>query len=253
MKKIILIGLLFSIISCSNIDSYLKDKNYITFNDNVKYKVIENKSEKEKIIEKKRESQEKQTINNKSDKVIVEIPKKIDDKKKEDIHKEIIENKVEKEKIEKKKESQEKQVINNKSDKVIVEIPKKIDDNKKEKINDIVNSESINMENKVNNVTEEKKSIQLINKLTKRVSSSSVNFTSEDEKIIQYISSIVVENESQIKDKTLDSINRLKQKGINLTTKEFLALAYKNIKDTRVNSYILAVARVMNNVERGKK
>ena len=82
MKKIILIGLLFSIISCSNIDSYLKDKNYITFNDNVKYKVIENKSEKEKIIEKKRESQEKQTINNKSDKVIVEIPKKIDDKKK---------------------------------------------------------------------------------------------------------------------------------------------------------------------------
>ena len=134
MKKITLIGLLFSIISCSNIDSYLKDKNYITFNDNVKYKVIENKSEKEKI--------------------------------------------------EKKKESQEKQVINNKSDKVIVEIPKKIDDKKKEKINDIVNSESINMENKVNNVTEEKKSIQLINKLTKRVSSSSVNFTSEDEKII---------------------------------------------------------------------
>ena len=204
MKKIILIGLLFSIISCSNIDSYLKDKNYITFNDNVKYKVIENKSEKEKIIEKKRESQEKQAINNKSDKVIVEIPKKIDDKK-------------------------------------------------KEKINDIVSSESINMENKVNNVTEEKKSIQLINQLTKRVSNSTVNFTSEDEKIIQYISGIVVENESQIKAKTLDSINRLKQKGINLTPKEFLALAYKNIKDTRVNSYILAVARVMNNVERGKK
>ena len=165
----------------------------------------------------------------------------------------VIENKSEKEKIEKKKESQEKQVINNKSDKVIVEIPKKIDDKKKEKINDIVSSESINMENKVNNVTEEKKSIQLINQLTKRVSNSTVNFTSEDEKIIQYISSIVVENESQIKDKTLDSINRLKQKGINLTPKEFLALAYKNIKDTRVNSYILAVARVMNNVERGKK
>ena len=109
------------------------------------------------------------------------------------------------------------------------------------------------MENKVNNVTEEKKSIQLINQLTKRVSNSTVNFTSEDEKIIQYISGIVVENESQIKAKTLDSINRLKQKGINLTPKEFLALAYKNIKDTRVNSYILAVARVMNNVERGKK
>ena len=48
-------------------------------------------------------------------------------------------------------------------------------------------------------------------------------------------------------------INRLKEKGINLSAKEFLALAYKNIKDTRVNSYILAVARVMNNVERGKK
>ena len=203
MKNTILIGLLFSIISCSNIDSYLKDKNYITFNDNVKYKVIENK--------------------------------------------------VEKEQIEKKKESQEKQAINNKSNKVIIESPKKIDDKKKEKINDIVSSESINMENKVNNVTEEKKSIQLINQLTKRVSNSTVNFTSEDEKIIQYISGIVVENESQIKAKTLDSINRLKQKGINLTPKEFLALAYKNIKDTRVNSYILAVARVMNNVERGKK
>ena len=203
MKNTILIGLLFSIISCSSIDSYLKDKNYITFNDNVKYKVIENK--------------------------------------------------VEKEQIEKKKEYQEKQVINNKSDKVIIESPKKIDDKKKEKINDIVSSESINMGNKVNNVTEEKKSIQLINQLTKRVSNSTVNFTSEDEKIIQYISGIVVENESQIKAKTLDSINRLKQKGINLTPKEFLALAYKNIKDTRVNSYILAVARVMNNVERGKK
>ena len=207
MKKIILIGLLFSIISCSNIDSYLKDKNYITFNDNVKYKVIENKVEKDKIIEK----------------VVEEIPKKIDNVKKEVINKEVV----------------EKQVVNNKSNKItekgIEEIAKKNESNKK------------------NNSIVEKTSTQIINQLTKRVSSSSVNFTSEDEKIIQYISSIVVENESQIKDKTLDSINRLKQKGINLTTKEFLALAYKNIKDTRVNSYILAVARVMNNVERGKK
>ena len=207
MKKITLIGLLFSIISCSNIDSYLKDKNYITFNDNVKYKVIENKVEKDKIIEK----------------VVEEIPKKIDNVKKEVINKEVV----------------EKQVVNNKSNKItekgIEEIDKKNESNKK------------------NNSIVEKTSAQIINQLTKRVSSSSVNFTSEDEKIIQYISSIVVENESQIKDKTLDSINRLKQKGINLTTKEFLALAYKNIKDTRVNSYILAVARVMNNVERGKK
>ena len=207
MKKIILIGLLFSIISCSNIDSYLKDKNYITFNDNVKYKVIENKVEKDKIIEK----------------VVEEIPKKIDNVKKEVINKEVV----------------EKQVVNNKSNKItekgIEEIAKK------------------NERNKKNNSIVEKTSTQIINQLTKRVSSSSVNFKSEDEKIIQYISSIVVENESQIKDKTLDSINRLKQKGINLTTKEFLALAYKNIKDTRVNSYILAVARVMNNVERGKK
>ena len=207
MKKIILIGLLFSIISCSNIDSYLKDKNYITFNDNVKYKVIENKVEKDKIIEK----------------VVEEIPKKIDNVKKELINKEVV----------------EKQVVSNKSNKItekgIEEIAKKNESNKK------------------NNSIVEKTSTQIINQLTKRVSSSSVNFTSEDEKIIQYISSIVVENEAQIKDKTLDSINRLKQKGINLTTKEFLALAYKNIKDTRVNSYILAVARVMNNVERGKK
>lgn len=207
MKKITLIGLLFSIISCSNIDSYLKDKNYITFNDNVKYKVIENKVEKDKIIEK----------------VVEEIPKKIDNVKKEVINKEVV----------------EKQVVSNKSNKItekgIEEIAKKNESNKK------------------NNSIVEKTSTQIINQLTKRVSSSSVNFTSEDEKIIQYISSIVVENESQIKDKTLDSINRLKQKGINLTTKEFLALAYKNIKDTRVNSYILAVARVMNNVERGKK
>ena len=207
MKKIILIGLLFSIISCSNIDSYLKDKNYITFNDNVKYKVIENKVEKDKIIEK----------------VVEEIPKKIDNVKKEVINKEVV----------------EKQVVNNKSNKItekgIEEIAKKNESNKK------------------NNSIVEKTSTQIINQLTKRVSESTVNFTSEDEKIIQYISSIVVENESQIKDKTLDSINRLKQKGINLTTKEFLALAYKNIKDTRVNSYILAVARVMNNVERGKK
>ena len=207
MKKITLIGLLFSIISCSNIDSYLKDKNYITFNDNVKYKVIENKVEKDKIIEK----------------VVEEIPKKIDNVKKEVINKEVV----------------EKQVVNNKSNKItekgIEEIAKKNESNKK------------------NNSIVEKTSTQIINQLTKRVSESTVNFTSEDEKIIQYISSIVVENESQIKDKTLDSINRLKQKGINLTTKEFLALAYKNIKDTRVNSYILAVARVMNNVERGKK
>ena len=207
MKKITLIGLLFSIISCSNIDSYLKDKNYITFNDNVKYKVIENKVEKDKIIEK----------------VVEEISKKIDNIKKEVINKEVV----------------EKQVVNNKSnkitEKVVEEIPKKNESNKK------------------NNSIVEKTSTQIINQLTKRVSESTVNFTSEDEKIIQYISSIVVENESQIKDKTLDSINRLKQKGINLTTKEFLALAYKNIKDTRVNSYILAVARVMNNVERGKK
>ena len=207
MKKIILIGLLFSIISCSNIDLYLKDKNYITFNDNVKYKVIENKVEKDKIIEK----------------VVEEIPKKIDNVKKEVINKEVV----------------EKQVVSNKSNKItekgIEEIAKKNESNKK------------------NNSIVEKTSTQIINQLTKRVSSSSVNFTSEDEKIIQYISGIVVENEAQIKDKTLDSINRLKQKGINLTTKEFLALAYKNIKDTRVNSYILAVARVMNNVERGKK
>ena len=207
MKKITLIVLLFSIISCSNIDSYLKDKNYITFNDNVKYKVIENKVEKDKITKK----------------VVEETPRKIDNVKKEVINKEVV----------------EKQVVNNKSSKItekgIEEIAKKNESNKK------------------NNSIEEKTSTQIINQLTKRVSESTVNFTSEDEKIIQYISGIVVENEAQIKDKTLDSINRLKQKGINLTTKEFLALAYKNIKDTRVNSYILAVARVMNNVERGKK
>ena len=207
MKKITLIGLLFYTVSCSSIDSYLKDKNYITFNDNVKYKVIENKVEKDKITKK----------------VVEDIPKKIDNVKKEVINKEVV----------------EKQVVNNKSSKItekgIEEIAKKNESNKK------------------NNSMEEKTSTQIINQLTKRVSESTVNFTSEDEKIIQYISGIVVENESQIKAKTLDSINRLKQKGINLTTKEFLALAYKNIKDTRVNSYILAVARVMNNVERGKK
>ena len=244
MKKITLIGLLFYTVSCSSIDSYLKDKNYITFNDNVKYKVIENKVEKDKITKK----------------VVEDIPKKIDNVKKEVINKEVV----------------EKQVVNNKSskitEKVVEETPKKIDNVKKEVINkevvekQVVNNKSSkitekgieeiakkNESNKKNNSMEEKTSTQIINQLTKRVSESTVNFTSEDEKIIQYISGIVVENESQIKAKTLDSINRLKQKGINLTTKEFLALAYKNIKDTRVNSYILAVARVMNNVERGKK
>ena len=145
MKKVLLIGLMFFVVSCSSIDSYLKDKNYININDNIKYRVIEKKE------------------------------------------------------------------INTKA------------------------------------------TTQLLNKLTTRVTNSNVVFNSEDEKIIQYISGLVIENETQIRTKTIDSINRLKEKGINLSAKEFLALAYKNIKDTRVNSYILAVARVMNNVERGKK
>ena len=182
MKKVLLIGLMFFVVSCSSIDSYLKDKNYININDNIKYRVIEKKEIKKEIVE------EKPT------KVIKETPIK----------------------------------------KPVKAVAEENVTNKDKEINT-------------------KATTQLLNKLTTRVTNSNVVFNSEDEKIIQYISGLVIENETQIRTKTIDSINRLKEKGINLSAKEFLALAYKNIKDTRVNSYILAVARVMNNVERGKK
>ena len=53
MKKVLLIGLMFFVVSCSSIDSYLKDKNYININDNIKYRVIEKKEIKKEIVEEK--------------------------------------------------------------------------------------------------------------------------------------------------------------------------------------------------------
>ena len=198
MKKVLLIGLMFFVVSCSSIDSYLKDKNYININDNIKYRVIEKKEIKKEIVE------EKPT------KVIKETP---------------IKNTT--------------TVI---KEEVVEKIPVK-------PVKAVAEESVTNKDKEINT----KATTQLLNKLTTRVTNSNVVFNSEDEKIIQYISGLVIENETQIRTKTIDSINRLKEKGINLSAKEFLALAYKNIKDTRVNSYILAVARVMNNVERGKK
>lgn len=76
-----------------------------------------------------------------------------------------------------------------------------------------------------------------------------VKFDKTDEQIIEYIAKKVVENEKQIKIKTIESIKILNSKGINLTVKEFLAKVYENIKKSNVSSYILAVARVMNKIE----
>ncbi|WP_064615599.1 hypothetical protein [Streptobacillus moniliformis] len=82
---------------------------------------------------------------------------------------------------------------------------------------------------------------------------STIKFDNTDIQIVKFIAEQVVENEEQIKKKTIESIQKLESKGYKYSAREFLAKAYDNIKKTNVNSYILAAARVMNSIEREVK
>lgn len=222
MKKTILFIISLSVLSCSSLNEYLRDRNVITYKDDVKYSVIEKKDRekiKEIIIEKP-VIIEKEVIKEVEKPIIVEKPV-------------IVEKIVEKEVIKEVKQVENTEKADRTANIVKADtkptITSKISSNNSKK-NEVVVEKVIKKEQKIENI----------------------NFDSTDEKILDYIAEKVVENKDQIRKKTIESINKLKQKGISLTPKEFLAKAYENIKTTNVNSFILAAARVINNIEKNR-
>ncbi|WP_064614677.1 hypothetical protein [Streptobacillus moniliformis] len=101
---------------------------------------------------------------------------------------------------------------------------------------------------------EPKKAVEpVVEVISSKTKETVINFDETDLQIVKFIAEQVVENEEQIKKKTIESIQKLESKGYRYSAREFLAKAYDNIKKTNVNSYILAAARVMNSIERGVK
>ena len=227
MKKLLYITISMVLVSsCSSIEKfnqYLNDKNIVSFKDDVKYKEIkDNKVETKKTVETKKSVEvKKEPV--KENKTIKVAEEKVAVKKEEST----VKNDVKK--TNEVKEVKSTTVVKNTENKKEVEKPKEVI----KKVEEVVaeNKNSVNNNNNVN----------------------TVKFEATDEKIIDFIAEKVVESRSQIKQKTAESILKLREKGYNYTPKEFLAKAYENIKLTNVNSFLLATARVMNNIERGKK
>lgn len=197
MKKYIILSLIsLTFMSCSSIDTYLKDKNILTINDNFRYNVVNKKNNTQTSNSIKENEIKKIEIRNGNEK----IKQQLDElEKKEVITKKEIATPIENKKIEEAKIIQVKQEIST-----------------------------------IKNLSE-------------------IKFSKTDDAIVQYIAKRVVEKDEQIKRKTIESIKKLREKGIDLTPSQFLSLAFDNIKKTNVNSFILAAARVMNGQEKSKK
>ncbi|NYV28039.1 hypothetical protein HP397_04330 [Streptobacillus felis] len=219
MKKYLGIMILaFTAISCTSLDEYLKDRNLITQNDHIKYIEIKEKKE-EKPVKK----EEKKVETKKQE--IVKVEKKT----------EVVEKKVD----------PKKNVVNPKNAKTNAEVKSTIIKSENP-VKEVKKEEKKVVENKV----VEKKEVVEVKVSNTKIEETVVKFDDTDLKIVKFIAEQVVENEEQIKRKTVESIQRLEEKGYKYSAREFLAKAYDNIKKTNVNSYILAAARVMNNIER---
>ncbi|CAM3123899.1 hypothetical protein [Streptobacillus ratti] len=206
------IFLLFTVISCTSLDEYLKEKNLITQNDHIKY--VEIKDKKEEV---KKEENEKTEVKTKE--VVEEVKTKVEEKK---------------------QEVKKTQVIT----------PAKTE---KEIKAGIIKSNHLVKDMK-NKDEEPKKEVEpVLEVVSSKTKETVINFDETDLQIVKFIAEQVVENEEQIKKKTIESIQKLESKGYRYSAREFLAKAYDNIKKTNVNSYILAAARVMNSIERGVK
>ncbi len=201
------IFLLFTVISCTSLDAYLKEKNLITQNDHIKY---------------------------------VEIKEKKEEVKKEEIKTELeSEPEIKTEEVEEKKQEVKATIITSaKSEKEIK--------------SSIIKSDHLVKDQKIMNEGI-KKVTKPVTEVEKENTEVIVNFDETDLKIVKFIAEQVVENEEQVKRKTIESIQKLESKGYKYSAREFLAKAYDNIKKTNVNSYILAAARVMNSIERDGK
>ncbi|WP_073508065.1 hypothetical protein [Streptobacillus notomytis] len=196
------IFLLFTAISCTSLDAYLKEKNLITQNDHIKYVEIKEKKE--------------------------EIKTELES-----------EPEIKTEEVEEKKQEVKATIITSaKSEKEIK--------------SSIIKSDHLVKDQKIMNEGI-KKVTKPVTEVEKENTEVIVNFDETDLKIVKFIAEQVVENEEQVKRKTIESIQKLESKGYKYSAREFLAKAYDNIKKTNVNSYILAAARVMNSIERDGK
>lgn len=90
---------------------------------------------------------------------------------------------------------------------------------------------------------------------TKSNSSSSSDvvdnkFDATDQKIVAFIDEKVYEDAAQIRQVTVDGLNKLlKEKNIRMTKREFLARTYQIIRDDNMNSYYLAAGRLLNQLK----
>lgn len=197
MKKYIILSFIsLTFMSCSALDTYLKNKNISTINDDIRYNVVDKKNNTKLSNYNKENDIKKIEIRNGNERIKEQLKE------------------LEKKDIPIKKE---------------VNVPlenKKVDEAK---------------------IVEVKQEISTIKNF------SEIKFSKTDNAIVQYIAKRVIEKEEQIKVKTVESIKKLREKGIDLTPSQFLSLAFDNIKKTNVNSFILAAARVINNQEKSKK
>lgn len=75
-------------------------------------------------------------------------------------------------------------------------------------------------------------------------------FDETDQKIVAFIDQIVYEDAAQIRQVTVDGLNKLlREKNIRMTKREFLARTYQIIKDNNMNSYYLAAGRLLNQLK----
>ena len=75
-------------------------------------------------------------------------------------------------------------------------------------------------------------------------------FDATDQKIVAFIDEKVHEDAAQIRQVTIDGLNKLlKEKNIRMTKREFLARTYQIIRDNNMNSYYLAAGRLLNQLK----
>lgn len=75
-------------------------------------------------------------------------------------------------------------------------------------------------------------------------------FDATDQKIVAFIDQKVYEDAAQIKQVTVESLNKLlKEKNIRMTKREFLARTYQIIRDNNMNSFYLAAGRLLNQLK----
>lgn len=259
MKKILMLFFISPLVLQASFINIFADRNLFVSDEDLTYSIVEenttNFEEKEYNI--KKNDMENRNVERIYERVVIFENKEMQDKVSdsqdniESSDEEIQKNKV---------EVDISKIVKSISKPLIVEVDKNKIINSRNEVNidknKIIKSEKENKKNNKNQIIAKKvddvNNAVLKTKLEKNPEDD-LQFNETEEKIIDYIAGKVFENKDQIKKKTIEAINKLKDKGINYTPKEFLAKAYENIEKTNANSFILAVARVINNAERGKK